>query len=313
MNNGLKKGVDKGVNRGIFSNHSPIEKGLFALQERATFYGDIDPHTLGQPAIHWQSFDSNFVTTIPVGFGVGNSIRYVYNYDDSSFFFERVATNGPAILVDEGKPFKLISWETGNFNYGGYDTNGATTSSFPFFHQQGNCKFTIYFVFRNYLSENTGTTKVLFSTAQSTGQRGVQVAIGGAGGIGTQRAFFVNVLPGSAGIYSMRIICSDFGNVYYTGVEEYAVYSIRVQEPTNIGDIMGYMYRNGVLIGTGTYENTLSATTASGTLACIGNRTNNNLRFGNQLGEFIAFNGMHDEITHQEIVNNLIKKWEIPR
>lgn len=267
----------------------------------------IDPLSLGQPVIYFAPFDNNYLTNIggnpPVD---GDNIVTFKRYTDNGLTFTRTNATSNAIYKTGIANLPMARWENNLSTNGGY--TGGNTSTLNFMHADSICEFTLYFVFRNIMNENTGTTKVIMSTGNSTGNRGFIFFIGGSGVSGTPRSFTLQIRNNTAGQNAMAISAN---NAYTTDQDFFKVISIRCKKPAGIGQLMATMYINGIAVATANLDNALAAQLTSTTAPFFGNRSSGDLRLNGNVGDLFIFPTEHDLNTHGAIVSFLRSRWGI--
>lgn len=277
--------------------------------------GSIDPLSLGQPAIYntaWPG-DPGTLTQVTYNTIAGNPpvsgsysasgrIATFSRYSDNGLTFTRQVDTSPMTLQ---KPLGDQIFHRGNgtaTNNGLY--KGGTNSQFNFMHKQGECAFTVYWIFRNIVGENAAATKMLFTTGGNSVAHGAQIQITGNGSSGTSTRTPELMVSNGSGSFAIR----SAQNAYQQGTQIFKLFSWRVQE--NNGGIAAWAYENGALVSTANQLAALSTVNAS-SVGCYGNRNANDLRFIGDIGEFIVFQGMHSEQVHAGVVAFLMNKWGI--
>lgn len=265
----------------------------------------LNPILVGQPTIYVNAGDRAFMTD-------GNNNTFTQNeqiatfkrYNDDGLTFTSASTIQAAWIGNVAPVYSTAAWFSDSTAGGRY--TAGSTSTLSFMHQASTCQFTVYVVIRNRNNEDTGTTKILLNTSNSTGNRGIQLAIFGGVTLGT-RTFRLNINNNTAGQTSVTTNVHQWTEG--EGVKN-RLMSVRLNAiGASVNDIIGASYYNGNKTEDIILLNALATQAASQTQPNLGNRSSNDLRFGHYLAEFIIFPTMHDEQTHLKICNYLNKKW----
>lgn len=265
----------------------------------------VNPLDLGQPVMYLQSFDDSFITAVTPPLVDGSLINNFKRYNDSGNTFTQVGTTNRAnytIPTGQIHPYGYITWTGDTTSQGQYSF--GTTSTFSFMHQTG-ATFTMYWVFKNVQNEATSTTKILFSTSESTGNRGVLCGLTNTGTLRNPALFIRNDTGGVN-------VCSMAWDSFESTIDQpVMLYSVRFSDQGTTGVPAGYTYKNGIIDRVANQVALCSPTEASFTTMRVGNRASGTLRFGGYVGELIIFNQMHSEADHLKICNFLKKRWRI--
>jgi len=271
---------------------------------------NIDPISLGQPLIYYQTFDTNFLSpNNPVS---GTPINTLYRYNDNLL----ITTGGTNTL-----PAK---WDTlGGYNmlyFNGITVNGVKTGATYNTQinmgllQSPNYSFTIYMVMKTILEYSTVssayTTSYIFSQAPT----------------GPPSNFLNStVSPSSSSVkFNTRSSSSDILNLTIESnvdVDELnnknlRIFSVRAQDTNDTISNAAYTYVNGVETGAYPQLNVPFLTTSYARPFIIGGfqNTNNSLmtpNYNGYMAEIIIFDTMHDVTTHSGVVNFLKNRWGI--
>ena len=267
----------------------------------------LDPLLLGQPKLWITSSDPTYLVNLTGGTPSDGDSLNVYNrFNDSSFNPTSPVSNKAiySIIGSQPHPYGYIGW------YGSTTANGyyrvGTTTDFSFLHQSGSSS-TIYWIHKNNPIENTSITKVLAATAVSSANIGFIMTINNVNA--TVRRLVLAIYKGVAG---QNVISFSPVNYYSKNIDyPIELNSIRIDLNNSVGQDAAWWYINGKIDSVGVLNNTPSVSATHSTQLNIGNRNSGGLRYNGYIGDFIVFNGIHDEATHLKICNYLKQKWRI--
>jgi hypothetical protein len=290
----MYKSLNPGIFKGLFNNGNNFQI----------------PGQLAQPVIYINGSDPNFLlntTGSPPSVANESLSNFKRFSDDGLTFSETSAINRAAWANNIAPPYSNIAWFGQLLTIGG-GYSGGTTSTLGFMNESANCRFTVYWIFRNRVGENQGTTKMQLATGSSTGNRGVQFRIVGGANPGTRTIQMV-IFNNTAGVNAVVSSPYQYESDESTG---WKLFSWRVDAVgSSVGKKIGETYVDGMYANDVTVLNALSATANSTDIPMFGNRALGGLRYAAYLGEFIIFPEMHNLKMHENICNHLIKKWNI--
>ena len=262
---------------------------------------EIDPISLGQPYLYYQSFDLSYFTPPNPSTGVG--ITEIYRYNDSLFSGLTLSTGcTPTLETINGQEMLYFP---GFFSCDSpfYDTN----QSLDFMLTTGY-SYTIYFVgkplsgtsitcpvFGNRNSPSAIDNDLRFGVVNS---KDFTLLIRNTGFVGTT----VLDLPIEINIDSQSLMNKDV-----------RVISVRAQDPSNTTDIAAYGYVNGLMTSSIPQTNLVSPSISNKPVKIGGTESlgPGSLRYQGYLGEIIVFTTFHDESTHYWVTQFLKNRWNI--
>ncbi len=289
MNNGLYNGLEGDLTDGLYS-------GL--LENPYPIFNGIDPILLGQPALYLQSFNSSFLTMS------GNTITAVRRFRDSGLNTNTLATS--ELIKSNVHNRNWIEWNNTAVTAANAKWTIGANTSFAFVHQRSNVS-THYYVVSTIANDDfvdgSGANYML-STA-TTGQLvGFSIYIT-ANSDGT-RQFFFRLRNGASQVFNVQLTPA-FGKIDMGPI----LISIRMKDPNIVGSLVAMTYLNGKQYSLCFSAALLSTSATSSSVLNVGNRSSNDGVFRGRIGEAIIFNAYHDDGTHKQVCNNLMKKWGI--
>jgi hypothetical protein len=278
----------------------------------------INPISLGQPVVYFQSFDTSSTFINPANPAPDQQITSLSRYDDGSFTTVSAAnTDRRRYLAPTNsqnlKPYGVVLFGGLNLSVDSNQRAWFGDTSTLAFMTNPNFAYSIYLVYKPRTPDLLNSIKYIFSTAPNTtgtSVRGVSLGISQGGVVDTQVTVY-NVRIGGNQLYSSLGMGDRQSTINSFNDQPLRLISIRAFDG-NLSDPSLWLYLNGVFSQTRTKIidiTTTANTQLQPTFAGLRNSTAN-LGLMN-LGEFIIFNEFHSEDTHNKINQFLMNKWQI--
>ena len=283
----------------------------------------INPLSLGQPSVYYQTFDTNFLS--PTNPNNGTPINFMYRYNDNNYQltgataelgFSTNFTGGglkPAEFTNlNGYNMLYFNGPTGDTQTWNEVTGSTYVSNFDLdFTRFPNYSFTVYVVAKP-ITGNSTTQFIFRNQNVGPNTRGCALRI-------LSNPPRVNLLTARDAGPSYRQILNinieENNNVGEFDTKDLRIFSVRAQDPLNLVNTAAYSYVNGVQTTAVTQTNLATESVALPRLAIGGSVFSDNINvvpgYKGYLAEVIIFNTMHDLDTHNRVVDFLKNKWGI--
>lgn len=184
----------------------------------------------------------------------------------------------------------------------------ASTALFNFIHLAGG-EYSIYCVIKNTVGENDPGTKSIAINNASTANRGFQLSIINDG---NERRIGFQVGNNSTQVFQRISGNYSATDNIYTRTAEYPpfVISILCRNINQVGALCGAMYVNGIADASLITRTTFGVGDAA-TNFFIGDLSVGGGDLNSSVGDLAIYNVMHDQTTHNYIVQGLKEKYRI--
>jgi hypothetical protein len=273
-------------------------------------YQGINPISLGQPVLYYQTFDTNYLNpSSPIS---GDGITELYRYSDSV----EIATGDTGCVASydnlSGYNMLFFSGDPGGCwpppCTGTCASQYVTTDDITFIHKTGY-SYTIYLVAKPL---SVSADSFVFSTR-----------ISGPSFSRNSESLYINsnsdvylevntgLGPGPVNMITLPIEVNGSGPVL--DGKDLRVFSVRASDPGDLVTIAANSYVNGVFV-TGVTQNSLSLNNASHGPLRIGSSFDGGpgeYPYNGYLAELIIFNTQHSIAVHDDVVLFLKNRWGI--